>query len=82
MYLRFAAGPVTKYSVRYNTNWSHSRFNSREIGQKAADIMLQLFDPLTTEVSYASEKDMIRFRNMKAIEARLPGNHEFPEYDV
>jgi len=41
-----AAGPFTKYARRYHSeNWSHSNFNSKEIGSKLAESVLGLFDP-------------------------------------
>lgn len=41
-----AAGPLTKYSRRYCVDeWTHSNFNSKEIGFELAASMLNLFDP-------------------------------------
>lgn len=41
-----AAGPLTKYSRRYYADeWTHSNFNSKEIGFELAASMLSLFDP-------------------------------------
>ncbi|XP_075269803.1 cilia- and flagella-associated protein 61 isoform X2 [Opisthocomus hoazin] len=41
-----AAGPLTKYSRRYYVDeWTHSNFNSKEIGFELAASMLNLFDP-------------------------------------
>ncbi|NXU47957.1 CFA61 protein, partial [Turnix velox] len=41
-----AAGPLTKYSRRYCAGeWTHSNFNSKEIGFELAASMLNLFDP-------------------------------------
>ncbi|XP_042731215.1 LOW QUALITY PROTEIN: cilia- and flagella-associated protein 61 [Lagopus leucura] len=41
-----AAGPLTKYSRRYYADeWTHSNFNSKEIGFELAASMLRLFDP-------------------------------------
>ncbi|XP_015712110.1 cilia- and flagella-associated protein 61 isoform X2 [Coturnix japonica] len=41
-----AAGPLTKYSRRYYADeWTHSTFNSKEIGFELAASMLRLFDP-------------------------------------
>lgn len=42
----YAAGPLTKLSRRcYADQWSHSYFNSKEVGQKLAATLLRLFDP-------------------------------------
>lgn len=41
-----AAGPLTKLSrCCYADQWSHSYFNSKEVGQELAAILLNLFDP-------------------------------------
>ncbi|KFV57465.1 Uncharacterized protein C20orf26, partial [Gavia stellata] len=41
-----AAGPLTKYSRSYYVDeWTHSNFNSKEIGFQLAASMLNLFDP-------------------------------------
>uniref|UniRef100_A0A669QLG1 Cilia and flagella associated protein 61 n=1 Tax=Phasianus colchicus TaxID=9054 RepID=A0A669QLG1_PHACC len=41
-----AAGPLTKYSRRYYADeWTHSNFNSKQIGFELAASMLSLFDP-------------------------------------
>ncbi|XP_060947391.1 cilia- and flagella-associated protein 61 [Limanda limanda] len=40
------AGPITKFSrCYYSDEWSHASFNSKEVGQELAVMMLQLFDP-------------------------------------
>ncbi|XP_065899995.1 cilia- and flagella-associated protein 61-like isoform X2 [Dysidea avara] len=44
----FAAGPVTKYSRRYHTEWSHADYNAKEVGQKLAMTILTMFDPSLT----------------------------------
>lgn len=41
-----AAGPLTKLSRScYADQWSHSYFNSKEVGQELATMLLHLFDP-------------------------------------
>ncbi|KAG7316432.1 hypothetical protein KOW79_019973 [Hemibagrus wyckioides] len=41
-----AAGPLTKLSRRcYADQWSHSFFNSKEVGQELASMLLHIFDP-------------------------------------
>uniref|UniRef100_A0A3P8TAI4 Si:zfos-223e1.2 n=1 Tax=Amphiprion percula TaxID=161767 RepID=A0A3P8TAI4_AMPPE len=42
----YSAGPLTKFSRRYYTEeWSHANFNSKELGQELAAMLLHLFDP-------------------------------------
>lgn len=42
----YAAGPLTKYSRRYHADqWSDSCFNSKEVGQSLASVLLPLCDP-------------------------------------
>ena len=67
-----AAGPLTKYARRYYCeNWTHSNFNSKEIGSKLADSMLELFDPTLEGVV-----DDIQAENYlvpKTVYCQLPG---------
>ncbi|XP_055977413.1 cilia- and flagella-associated protein 61 [Sorex fumeus] len=47
-----AAGSLTKFSNRYYANeWTHSNFNSKEIGFQLAATMLNLFDPTIEPVT-------------------------------
>ncbi|KAM4694219.1 cilia- and flagella-associated protein 61 [Discoglossus pictus] len=51
-----AAGPLTKFSNRYYANeWTHSNFNSKEVGFQLAANMLHLFDPTLEQVSELPE---------------------------
>ncbi|KAL7752554.1 hypothetical protein RI367_002088 [Sorochytrium milnesiophthora] len=45
----FAAGPATKYSRKYQTLWQHAYYDSRNVGQKLASVVLRACDPLWEE---------------------------------
>lgn len=52
------AGPLTKFSRCYHTDeWSHAHFNSKEVGQDLAAMLLPLFDP-TLEPADESPPEM------------------------
>lgn len=56
----YGAGPLTKFSARYLAEeWTHSNFNSREVGQDLAAKLLPLFDP-TVELSIEPPSDKDR----------------------
>ncbi|XP_021247902.1 cilia- and flagella-associated protein 61 isoform X5 [Numida meleagris] len=51
-----AAGPLTKYSRKYYADeWTHSNFNSKEIGFELAASMLSLFDPTSQPLTKPPE---------------------------
>lgn len=55
-----AAGPLTKFSnIFYANEWTHSNFNSKEVGFQLAASMLNLFDP-TLEPVFEPPEDMDR----------------------
>lgn len=53
-----AAGPLTKYARRYHSeNWTHANFNSKEVGAKLAESVLELFDPTLDVVHQGGRGD-------------------------
>lgn len=56
----FGAGPLTKFSLRYHSDeWSHDSFNSREVGEELAAVMLPLFDPTAEVVEPSAELERL-----------------------
>uniref|UniRef100_A0A674BYQ7 Cilia and flagella associated protein 61 n=1 Tax=Salmo trutta TaxID=8032 RepID=A0A674BYQ7_SALTR len=76
-----AAGPLTKFARRYHADqWSHSSFNSREVGQELAAALLPFFDP-TLEPAVNSPADLDRlipiYTQAKIQGGRLPGGYSY-----
>nr|XP_029486935.1 cilia- and flagella-associated protein 61 [Oncorhynchus nerka] len=76
-----AAGPLTKFARRYLADqWSHSSFNSREVGQELAAALLPFFDP-TLEPAGNSPADLDRlipiYTQAKIQGGRLPGGYSY-----
>nr|XP_033795156.1 cilia- and flagella-associated protein 61 isoform X2 [Geotrypetes seraphini] len=76
-----AAGPLTKYSSQYYANeWTHSNFNSKDIGFQLAAAVLPLFDP-TLEPMSEPPKDLDKLLPMyKAAKIQggiLPGGYHY-----
>ncbi|KAM5218405.1 cilia- and flagella-associated protein 61 isoform 1-T2 [Hipposideros larvatus] len=76
-----AAGSLTKFSSRYYSNeWSHSSFNSKEIGFQLAAAMLSLFDP-TLEPVTEPPADLNRlipmYKGAKIQGGILPGSYHY-----
>uniref|UniRef100_A0A8C8J445 Cilia- and flagella-associated protein 61 N-terminal domain-containing protein n=1 Tax=Oncorhynchus tshawytscha TaxID=74940 RepID=A0A8C8J445_ONCTS len=76
-----AAGPLTKFARRYLADqWSHSSFNSREVGQELAAALLPFFDP-TLEPAINSPADLDRlipiYTQAKIQGGRLPGGYSY-----
>ena len=71
-----AAGPLTKYARRYyRDNWTHANCNSKEVGKKLAESLLELFDP-TLEQYYNMEEDaglLPEYSDAKTTYCKLPG---------
>ncbi|XP_050948130.1 cilia- and flagella-associated protein 61 [Labeo rohita] len=77
----YAAGPLTKYSRRYHADqWSDSCFNSKEVGQSLASVVLPLCDP-TLERPAGPPSDhnhLIPVYNQAKIQGgRLPGGYDY-----
>ncbi|XP_053103217.1 cilia- and flagella-associated protein 61 isoform X2 [Hemicordylus capensis] len=76
-----AAGPLTKFSnIYYANEWTHSNFNSKEIGFQLAATMLNLFDP-TLEPVFEPPEDMDRlipiYKGCKSQGGVLPGRYNY-----
>lgn len=68
---RFSAGPITKFSVRYNTPWVNDKYDSREVGKRLASVLLEYFDPMAMHNDHSDE--LLTFNDPKKVEALLPG---------
>lgn len=71
-----AAGPLTKYARRYHCDsWTHANFNSKEIGNKLAESLLQLFDPTLEVCGNVKEDDLLipSYGKPTQVYAQLPG---------
>ncbi|KFQ92308.1 Uncharacterized protein C20orf26, partial [Nipponia nippon] len=76
-----AAGPLTKYSRRYYVDeWTHSNFNSKEIGFELAVSMLNLFDPTPKPFSKPPEgtdRLIPMYKGCKVKGGVLPGGYNY-----
>ncbi|XP_058235653.1 cilia- and flagella-associated protein 61 [Hemibagrus wyckioides] len=76
-----AAGPLTKLSRRcYADQWSHSFFNSKEVGQELASMLLHIFDPtLDPPAKPAPDADRLIpiYKQPKITGAKLPGGYHY-----
>uniref|UniRef100_A0A663EB95 Cilia and flagella associated protein 61 n=1 Tax=Aquila chrysaetos chrysaetos TaxID=223781 RepID=A0A663EB95_AQUCH len=76
-----AAGPLTKYSRRYCVDeWTHSNFNSKEIGFELAASMLNLFDPTHKPFSKPPEgtdRLIPMYKGCKIKGGVLPGGYNY-----
>ncbi|XP_043336494.1 cilia- and flagella-associated protein 61 [Cervus canadensis] len=76
-----AAGPLTKFSNRYYSNeWTHSNFNSKEIGFQLAAAMLKLFDPTlepVTEPPADLDRLIPMYKGAKIKGGILPGSYHY-----
>lgn len=69
-----SAGSMTKYESRYLTEWSHKLYDSREVGEKLAELLLPIFDPTKETPSFKNTENLFGFNNAKKVEAYLPGD--------
>ncbi|XP_051470281.1 cilia- and flagella-associated protein 61 isoform X3 [Apus apus] len=76
-----AAGPLTKYSRRYYVEeWTHSNFNSKEIGFELATSMLHLFDPSHKPISEppeGSDRLIPMYKGCQIKGGVLPGGYNY-----
>ncbi|XP_060042095.1 cilia- and flagella-associated protein 61 [Erinaceus europaeus] len=76
-----AAGPLTKFSNRYYANeWTHSNFNSKEVGFQMAAAMLNLFDPTlepVTEPPADLDRLIPMYKGAKIQGGILPGSYHY-----
>ncbi|XP_042645319.1 cilia- and flagella-associated protein 61 [Tyto alba] len=76
-----AAGPLTKYSRRYYIDeWTHSNFNSKEIGFELAVSMLHLFDPTSKPFSKppaGTDRLIPMYKGCKIKGGVLPGGYNY-----
>ncbi|XP_053345413.1 cilia- and flagella-associated protein 61 [Clarias gariepinus] len=76
-----AAGPLTKLSRScYADQWSHSYFNSKEVGQELAAMFLRLFDPtLESSAKPAPDADrlILVYKQPKITGGKLPGGYHY-----
>ncbi|XP_053746445.1 cilia- and flagella-associated protein 61 isoform X2 [Panthera pardus] len=76
-----AAGSLTKFSNKYYSNeWTHSSFNSKEIGFQLAAAMLNLFDPTlepVTEPPADLDRLIPMYKGAKIQGGILPGSYHY-----
>ncbi|NXG17049.1 CFA61 protein, partial [Grallaria varia] len=76
-----AAGPLTKFSRRYyRDEWTHSNFNSKEIGFELATSMLSLLDPAPQSCSKTREGPdglIPMYKGCKVKGGVLPGGYNY-----
>ncbi|NXM65433.1 CFA61 protein, partial [Serilophus lunatus] len=76
-----AAGPLTKFSRRYyREEWTHSNFNSKEIGSELAASMRSLLDPTCQPRSEAPEGSgrlIPVYKGCKVQGGVLPGGYNY-----
>lgn len=76
-----AAGSLTKFARRYHSeSWTHSNYNSKEIGKMLALSMLTLFDPIMEQSSIYNENEanlIPVFKEPKMSAGMLPGGFQY-----
>uniref|UniRef100_A0A3Q3WX85 CFAP61 dimerisation domain-containing protein n=1 Tax=Mola mola TaxID=94237 RepID=A0A3Q3WX85_MOLML len=75
------AGPLTKFSLCYHADeWSHASFNSKEVGQDLAAMLLSLYDPTQEPADEPSlETDLLvpLYKHAKVQGGKLPGGYHY-----
>ncbi|KAI9341385.1 hypothetical protein BDR26DRAFT_969821 [Obelidium mucronatum] len=77
----YAAGSLTKYSSKYQTKWTHTYFDSREVGFKLAETVMPFFDPITIPKDLNDDTTLLKFIESKKIFAVLPGSLNYFHFD-
>nr|XP_015210027.1 PREDICTED: cilia- and flagella-associated protein 61 isoform X1 [Lepisosteus oculatus] len=76
-----AAGPLTKFARRYHADqWTHSNFNSKEVGFQLAAAILPFFDPTLEWVAdppVEFDRLIPMFRGAKVQGGKLPGGYHY-----
>ncbi|XP_066929118.1 cilia- and flagella-associated protein 61-like [Clytia hemisphaerica] len=78
-----AAGPLTKFARRYHSeNWTHVNFNSKEVGMRLAESVLDLFDPTldSNEVSEQTKEGaqlIPKYKEPVVHLTKLPGGYTY-----
>ncbi|NXA07803.1 CFA61 protein, partial [Sapayoa aenigma] len=76
-----AAGPLTKFSRRYyREEWTHSNFNSKEVGFELAASMRSLLDPThqpSSEPPEGSDRLIPMYKGCKVKGGVLPGGYNY-----
>ncbi|XP_019853392.1 PREDICTED: cilia- and flagella-associated protein 61-like isoform X1 [Amphimedon queenslandica] len=75
------AGPLTKYSRLYRTQWSHKLYNSKEVGEELAKNLLAKLDPIQSPGDQSEEDTPTLltpvFNKPKEVYALLPDNYHY-----
>ncbi|KAJ3195362.1 hypothetical protein HK101_000404 [Irineochytrium annulatum] len=77
----YAAGSITKYSSKYRTRWSHVYYDSRQVGEKMAEIILPLIDPLAPALDLDDNGPLLKFKAAKKIYGKMPGGLHYFHFD-
>ncbi|KAJ3321607.1 hypothetical protein HDV06_004022 [Boothiomyces sp. JEL0866] len=73
----FGAGPITKYSINEKTEWSLSMYNSKEVGERLAWVLLHLFCPNLDPYTLCQRYEIHQFTDSVKKFAILPGNLKY-----
>ncbi|KAJ3314054.1 hypothetical protein HDV04_001085 [Boothiomyces sp. JEL0838] len=73
----FGAGTVTKYSINEKTEWALSMYNSKEVGERLAWVLLHLFCPILDPYTLCRTYEIHQFKDSVKRFAVLPGNLKY-----
>jgi thioredoxin reductase len=79
----FSAGPLTRYTSRYETLWNHSYYNSKECGKKLALTLLPIFEGNEKAINDIKKENeaLISFNDLVATRSLLPGDLMYFHFD-